>query len=141
MIRSLILTVCLMASATAVAQTPEFTPVQRADGEQQIVEAGKSLANSLRNPATAKFRNVKLFKTLGKDGNEHISFCGEVNSENGYGGMSGFDKFTTAGTILIVGRGSFISADVICSDATPRVHDTRDYSPELRKAFDANAGQ
>ena len=125
----------------AFAQTPSFSPDQRVDGERQIVAAGKLLADKLRNPATARFRNVTLFKTIGTDGKEHVSFCGEVNSENGFGGMSGFEKFTVVGEMLIVGAGTFISADTICGDGTPRVHDARDYSPELRKAFDANAGQ
>lgn len=131
----------VMLSSAALAQSPTFTAEQRAEGERQIAQAGKMLADTLRNPTTARFRNVMLFKTVGKDGLEHVSFCGEVNSQNGFGGMSGFQNFTLAGTMLITSQTQFISADAICGNATPRVHDTRDYSPELRKAFDANAGQ
>ena len=137
----LALVIALMVSSATHGQTLIFTPEQRADGERQVAAAGKSLADRLRNPSTARFRNVKLFKTVGRDGKEHVSFCGEVNSENGYGGMSGFEKFTAAGETLIEGKGSFISADIVCGNNTPRVHDSRDYSSELRKAFSANAGQ
>jgi len=140
MLKSVRMIAILAVSGASIAQTPTFSAEQRADGERQIISAGKMLSDSLRDTATAKFRNVTLFKTVGRDSKEHVSFCGEVNSKNGYGGMSGFQKFTTVGTMLIVGQSSFISAEVVCSDATPRVHDARDYTPELRKAFDANAG-
>ena len=130
-----------MLSSAAVAQTAVLTEAQRADGEAQVAKAGKLLADTLRDTSSAKFRNVFLQKTIGKDGKEYVSVCGEVNSKNGYGGMSGFHKFMLAGdSVWVGGPGQIINADEIC-DSGRAVIDSRDYSPEVRKAFDANAGQ
>lgn len=50
------------------------------------VEAAKDLVRSkLRDPASARFRNVQW-------GYSHV--CGEVNSRNGFGGYGGFQRFT-----------------------------------------------
>jgi hypothetical protein len=130
----------LALSTAAISQTATFTPAQRAEGEADVAKAGKLLADNVRDTTSAKFRNVFLQKTIGRDGGEHVSLCGEVNSKNGYGGMSGFHKFILVGDqVLVGGAGQILNADEICD--AHAVIDTRDYSPELRKAFDANAGQ
>lgn len=127
--------------ATAgICQTATFTAEQRTEGEAMVAKAGGLLADSLRDTSSAKFRDVFLQKTVGRDGNEHVSLCGEVNSKNGYGGMSGFHKFMLIGDkILVGGPGQILNADEICDNGRAMI-DTRDYTPELRKAFDARAG-
>lgn len=133
----------LAVSSAAVAQSPLalLTVPQRADGEAQVAKAGRLLADTLRDTSSAKFRSVFLQKSIGKDGKEYVSVCGEVNSKNGYGGMSGFHKFMLVGdSVYVGGPGQIINADEICDNGRAVV-DTRDYSPEVRKAFDANAGQ
>ncbi|VVT18715.1 conserved exported hypothetical protein [Sphingomonas sp. EC-HK361] len=132
--------VALALSATASAQSPTFTPAQRAEGERDVAKAGKMLADKVRDTDGAKFRNVFIQKTTGKDGTEYVQLCGEINARNGYGGMSGFHKFMLIGDqVLIGGAGQIVNADDICGNGRGIV-DTRDYTPELRKAFDANAG-
>lgn len=138
-IRTLWFSAAILSSA-AMAEPAVFTTAQRADGEAQVAKAGKLLADNLRDTSSAKFRNVFLQKTVGKDGTEYVELCGEVNSKNGYGGMTGFHKFTLlADHVYVGGPGQILDADEICT--LRATVDTRDYAPDLRKAFDANAGQ
>ena len=131
----------ILLSNTAIAQPDLLTPEQRADGEAQVAKAGKLLADTMRDTSSTKFRNVFLQKTVGKDGKEYVSVCGEVNGKNGFGGMTGFHKFMLiADHVYVGGPGQIINADEICGNGRAAI-DTRDYSPEVRRAFDANAGQ
>lgn len=132
---------CVALSSAAASQSPVFSATQRADGEAQVAKAGRLLADTLRDTSAAKFRDVFLRKTIGKDGHEYVSVCGEVNSKNGFGGISGFHKFMLVGdSVYVGGSGQIINADEICDNGRAVV-DTHDYSAELRKAFDARAGQ
>ncbi len=135
------LLVGLAISTPAFAQTPVLTEAQRSEGEAQVRKAGALLADTLRDADSAKFRDVFLQKTVGRDGKEHVSLCGEVNAKNGFGGMTGFHKFMlVAERVLVGGTGQILNADEICGNGRATVDKTRDYSPELRKAFDARAG-
>ncbi|MBT0664731.1 hypothetical protein KI809_10510 [Geobacter pelophilus] len=58
------------------------------------IDKGKvSVKAKLKDPESVKFRNVYFHK--GVDGIPMT--CGEVNSKNGYGGKSGFQKFISGG--------------------------------------------
>lgn len=65
---------------------------------QQVIEKGeKAIADTLKDPASAQFRNVRLVQYL--DG---VVICGEINGKNSYGGYVGFRDFvggTNSGTI------------------------------------------
>ena len=65
---------------------------------QQVVEKGKkAIADTLKDPASAQFRNVRLVQYL--DG---VVICGEINGKNSYGGYVGFRDFvgeTNSGTM------------------------------------------
>ena len=128
-------------SQAAFSQVPAFNDVDRTNGQRVIADAGKVLADNLRSANGARFRGVYLFKTIGTDGRAHINVCGEVNAQNGYGGMSGFVMFTTAGKTLLTGSSGILNANMVCNGTTARVRDDHDYTTDLRKAFDANAGQ
>ena len=67
------------------------TPEQAVDAAKQVV------ANSLKDPNGAQFRNVRLARYL--DGNV---VCGEVNGKNSYGGYVGFSPFvaSTSSSVL-----------------------------------------
>lgn len=52
--------------------------------QQKISAAEKRVAEQLRDPAGAQFRNSRV-----KDG----WVCGEVNGKNAYGGYAGFQRF------------------------------------------------
>lgn len=130
-----------LISTTAFAQTSVLTDAQRIESAAQARKAGELLADSLRDPTSALFRNVFIQKTIGRDGLEHLTLCGEVNSKNGYGGMSGFHAFFLGGDrVWVGGPGEILNADDICNNGRGVV-DTRDYSPELRKAFSSKLGQ
>jgi len=59
------------------------------DTPQQIIEKGKkALAEKLKDPDSAKFRNVRLVKYL-----DSAVICGEINGKNSYGGYVGFVDF------------------------------------------------
>ena len=50
----------------------------------------------LRDPGSAEFRNVKLYRPI--PGQPTPVVCGEVNSRNAFGGMSGFQGFIGSGS-------------------------------------------
>lgn len=58
---------------------------------QQVMEKGKkAIADSLKDPSSAQFRNVRLVEYL--DG---AVICGEVNGKNSYGAYVGFNDFVS----------------------------------------------
>ena len=133
-------TTLALISSGAAAQSETLTEVQRLDGETQVRRAGALLADNLKDPVSALFRDVRLRKTIGRDGTEYISVCGQVNSKNSYGGMSGFHWFTLAAdSVYVGGPGQIINADQICTNGLG-IMDTRDYAPELRTSFKERLG-
>jgi hypothetical protein len=131
----------VLLSTAVVAQSSALTAAQRIETEVQVRKAGELLAGSLRDPSATLFRNVFVQKTVGRDGKEYLTLCGEVNSKNGYGGMSGFHAFFLgADRVWVGGPGEILNADEICNNGRG-VIDTRDYSAELRKAFNSRIGQ
>ena len=137
--RALCFAAMLTVPLAAFAQTPTFTPAERAEGQADVKSAAKLLSDKLKDPTSAKFRNTFMQKTIGTDGQEHITLCGEINAKNSYGGMNGFHKFILVGDqVLIGGSGDFMDADKLCDSGHP-VLDTKDLTLDLRKAFDANA--
>ena len=53
------------------------------DSEKEYIEI--AVKAKLKDPESSKFKNIKL--------SEDMSFCGDVNAKNGFGGYSGFSKF------------------------------------------------
>lgn len=61
--------------------------------ETQKVVAGQAAVRSiLRDPGSAEFRNHRIGSYQGRE-----VVCGEVNSANGFGGMSGFQRYVSNG--------------------------------------------
>lgn len=60
-------------------------------------EMQRRLAAKLKDPDSATFRNVFLSKKT-----DAPVVCGEVNSRNSFGGMTGFQRFISAGEIQVV---------------------------------------
>lgn len=130
----------LAMSSAALGETVVLTDAQRAAGEEMVRKAGSQLADTLRDGDSAKFREVRIRKTIGRDGRENVMLCGQVNSKNGFGGMSGFHSFMLLGDkVWVGGPGQIINADDVCYNG-PGAYDSRDYTPELRAAFDARTG-
>ncbi len=59
--------------------------------EQAIQAAKQAVADGMKDPSSAQFRNVRLVSYL--DGQV---ICGEVNAKNSYGGYVGFSPFVAS---------------------------------------------
>lgn len=66
---------------------------------EQVSIAKEKAANSLKDPASAQFRN--LFAISRGTGDDKV--CGEINAKNSYGGYVGFRMFyvSSDGDVLI----------------------------------------
>ncbi|HDC4513498.1 membrane lipoprotein lipid attachment site-containing protein [Enterobacter cloacae] len=64
-------------------------------GEEKAISLAKSeVAENLKDPASAQFRNVKVSKmTDAEDGRVIAVVCGEINGKNGFGAYAGFHPF------------------------------------------------
>lgn len=67
-----------------------------------IAHSQDGIKNRLKDPSSAEFRNVFFSASSGKP-----MVCGEVNSKNGFGGYSGYQRFVAAGDSL-----AFLESDV-----------------------------
>lgn len=56
-----------------------------------IPKAREVIQSRLRDPSSAQFRNERF--------TENRTLCGEVNSKNGMGGYTGFEKYFTTGSV------------------------------------------
>lgn len=139
-----VLGLILLLQAPDAGAAAILTPAQRAQGEASVTSAGKALADTLKDPDSARFRNVFIQKRIGDDKVEHIALCGEVNGKNGYGAMTGWHRFMLLGDRVLVGDSSqtinMLNADYLCLNNNP-INDTVDYTDALRAAFNANAGR
>lgn len=64
-------------------------------GEEKAISLAQSeVAENLKDPASAQFRNVKVAKmTDAEDGRVIAVVCGEINGKNGFGAYAGFHPF------------------------------------------------
>lgn len=95
------------ATPSAVATPSAASTVAPGKAESSYSDAGKQQAwirrgedairAKLRDPDSATFRNVKFYS----GGGVPVA-CGEVNSNNGFGGKAGYERFLSAGTTLAV---------------------------------------
>lgn len=61
--------------------------------EEALEKAREAVAESLKDPSSAQFRNVRLANYMGGK-----VICGEVNAKNSYGGYVGFTRFVASTT-------------------------------------------
>lgn len=62
--------------------------VERIGAASVLANARTQIADSLKDPDSAKFRNVRFIQHEGG-----ALICGEVNAKNAYGGYVGYTKF------------------------------------------------
>ena len=85
------------------------------DAEQ--TEAGKRLVLAvLRDPDSAVFTGVQSFRPPHNGGK--VIVCGYVNSHNGFGGMTGSQRFIVDGVALIDGEGGIVLSDLWAQKCT-----------------------
>ena len=76
------------ADTPKAAASPALSPVAL------VAKAKSSVTNDFKDPESAKFRNLAIFRTkTGKTGN---FVCGEVNAKNSYGAYVGYRGFVYA---------------------------------------------
>lgn len=81
-------TIATVVGAAALVAGCQWLP---GTDEHAIAEARRDVAATLRDPASAQFREVRAHKQ--KDGTTAV--CGEVNGRNAFGGYAGFQNFVT----------------------------------------------
>lgn len=79
---------------------------------EAIETAKKTLADSLRDPGAAQFRNVR---TVSYNAGKVI--CGEVNGKNAYGAYVGFKPFAASPTknVMETPRGKYPEVDALAN--------------------------
>ena len=92
----------LLVSVLVSSCSGEPSAVDRAKDRERKEDSWKfemqrRLAAKLKDPDSATFRNVFLSKKT-----DAPVVCGEVNSRNSFGGMTGFQRFISAGEIQVV---------------------------------------
>ena len=92
----------LSAPRTAASDPEGYKSFLRARTEDE-------LKKKLRDPDSAVFSDVHFGKLVA-DGKEAVVVCGRVNSRNGFGGMTGAQRFIGGGEAsAIEGRGPLCS--------------------------------
>lgn len=78
-----------------------LAPVTLTSAQIAMVQAG--VRSSLKDPASARFDRVQLWKAGQKDAT-HIAVCGYVNAKNSFGGYTGDKPFVGVmdGRIFVV---------------------------------------
>lgn len=76
-------------------------------GAETIVAAKRAVRGELKDPDTAKFRDVhaNYSEELG------VVACGRVNAKNEFGGYTGFRRFVSGGkSVILEGRDNLADA-------------------------------
>lgn len=81
--------------APAPRVTPERTEAQKESA--WIAEMQVRVQRGLKDPSSAQFRGDYVSR---KSGSPVV--CGEVNSNNSYGGKTGFQRYVAAGSITAI---------------------------------------
>jgi len=87
--RKLLLVTLLAVSNLAVADDDASLDAAKAHDEAVIVAAKEIVANGLKDPDSAQFRNIFV-----RQGKSKRVTCGEVNAKNSYGGYTGYRTFS-----------------------------------------------
>ena len=67
------------------------------------------VANSMKDPSSAQFKDVTVYKYTDKDGKPQFVAVGQVNAKNSFGGYVGFTYFSVA----VIGGGGIIDDIVV----------------------------
>lgn len=78
--------------AAATAEAAVTAEVPRISLAQAMTIAHEAVASHLKDPDSAEFRNDHLGSYMG-----HQLVCGEVNSRNSFGGMTGYQRYVSDG--------------------------------------------
>jgi len=77
-----------------------------ADDSGYLIVGQDRIKSRLRDPESAQFSGLQVSRKSGV-----VAICGMVNSKNGFGGMSGPQRFITGGATAIEGDGTMDAAN------------------------------
>lgn len=99
------------------------------EGKQRlwIVKSRDAIKSRLRDPGSADFRNVRFYS-----GGPVPVVCGEVNSKNGFGGYTGFQRFIASGDDPNI---AFVASDVAVGDSINEAWDQLCIKAKRDKAY------
>jgi hypothetical protein len=91
----------LMVAAAAIGLADGATCAPSAADRKEAARLHSTLVHNLKDAASAKVRGAFLNRNAGDA--RTVSYCGELNARNSYGGYAGFLGFvvTEAGMVLI----------------------------------------
>lgn len=86
----------LCACGRGATKAAESKPKQPSEAEvlsAQSAKAVEMIKSQLKDPDSARFRNVRAVPFMGIGDKVGDVFCGEVNARNSMGGYTGFERF------------------------------------------------
>ncbi len=92
-----------------------------------IVKSHGAIKSRLRDPGSADFRNSRFYS-----GGPVPVVCGEVNSKNGFGGYTGFQRFIASGDDPNI---AFVASDVAVGDSINAAWDQLCIKAQRDKAY------
>ena len=114
----------LLGLVLAVSSVSSLAGYRDNLSDKQLIQTAETfIAYSLKDPDSAKFRNVIINKVENKAPNSkpiRLAVCGEVNGKNAFGAYSGYQQFAVSaigekprGGIENEG-GDYMYADIFC---------------------------
>lgn len=92
----------------APGTTPTVEATKGPNKTMMFLVAQKAVKDRLRDPDSADFRNEQLGY---KDGTP-IVVCGEVNAKNGFGGMTGYQRYMSNGADVTALESEMQNSDI-----------------------------
>ncbi len=88
---------CSSDDTVPAMETPASIEQQQRDrAPYYILSQQREIKKRLKDPESAQFRNSAFYNS------KVPVVCGEVNSKNGFGGYTGFQRFVAAGKVVVV---------------------------------------
>lgn len=88
----------IIGSVVIAVATAGFFIVGTVTESKKIEGFKQNVTRNLKDPESAKFRDVKLNKAK-------TALCGEVNAKNGFGAFSGYQAFVAVDSAAFIMRG------------------------------------
>lgn len=96
----------IIGSIAIVVATAGFFMARNVAESKKIESFKQKVTRNLKDPDSAKFRDVKLNKAK-------TALCGEVNAKNGFGAYGGYQSFVAVDSAAFIMRGDSCSIGTI----------------------------
>jgi hypothetical protein len=98
----------IIGSVVIAVATAGFFMVRNVTESKKIEGFKQNVTRNLKDPDSAKFRDVKLNKAK-------TALCGEVNAKNGFGAYGGYQAFVAVDTTALILRGDSCNSGSLTS--------------------------